>query len=214
MQREAGIRLVLALALSVAVHLSLIYGIAVGPGELAPARTIVARLASEAVAARRVPEARRAQREATLPVASGDRGQAAEFKATEPQTVREAASLARPEESALPHVDVPLIVDPAWYAANDLDLYPRPVTPVDPEYPESAAGISGAVSLLLKIDEFGAVQEVTVVNAEPAGYFEDSASQAFKAAHFSPAQRDGRPVRSRIVVKVRFEPQVQASAVR
>jgi TonB family protein len=63
---------------------------------------------------------------------------------------------------------------------------------------------------LLKIDEFGSVQDVTVVNAEPAGYFEESASQAFKAAHFSPAQRDGHPVRSQIVVKVRFTPQLQA----
>jgi protein TonB len=105
---------------------------------------------------------------------------------------------------------VPLIVDSAWYAARDLDLFPRAVTPVDPVYPESVADVSGQVSLLLKIDEFGSVQDVTVVNAEPAGYFEESASQAFKAAHFSPAQRDGHPVRSQIVVKVRFTPQLQA----
>jgi TonB family protein len=66
--------------------------------------------------------------------------------------------------------------------------------------------------LLLKIDEFGAVQEIRVVNADPAGYFEESAARTFTAMRFSPARRNGYPVRSQIVVKLRFAPQQQASA--
>ncbi len=212
MQGAASIRLLLALVLSAAVHLSFIYGIAVGPAEPDPAQAIVVRLAPMPVVSKAAVEARRAQRTVVVPAASGASVPAPELRDLEPRAALEPAlaSPARPDESTLPHVEVPLIVDPAWYAARDLDLFPRAMAPVDPVYPESVADVSGQVSLLLKIDEFGSVQEVTVVNAEPAGYFENSASQAFKAAHFSPAQRDGHPVRSQIVVKVRFTPQLQA----
>ena len=194
------------------MHLSFIYGIAVGPAEPVPAQAIVVRLASMPAVSKAALEARRAQRTVVVPVASVASVPAPEFRDLEPRAALEPAlaSPARPDESTLPHVEVPLIVDSSWYAARDLDLFPRAVAPVDPVYPESVADVSGQVSLLLKIDEFGSVQDVTVVNAEPAGYFEESASQAFKAAHFSPAQRDGHPVRSQIVVKVRFTPQLQA----
>jgi protein TonB len=101
---------------------------------------------------------------------------------------------------------VPVLVDPTWYTAKDLDLYPHPLAPVHPAHPAPIPDITGEVTLLLLIDEFGVVQELSVVTAEPAGYFEEPALHAFKTARFAPAQRDGRPVRSRIVVKVRFAP--------
>jgi protein TonB len=210
MGREAGLRLVAALVLSAALHLSFIYGIAIGPVGLAAAPTIVARLAPQPPATAALPQSRRAPRAAAIPVASGARVQAAEITDVWPIAEPAPASFAPLDESTLPRADVPLIVDPAWYASRDLDLFPRPMTPVEPAYPPSAADVSGEVSLLLKIDEFGAVQDVTVVNAEPPGYFEDAAAQAFKAARFSPAQRDGHTVRSQVVVKVRFAPQLQA----
>jgi protein TonB len=81
-------------------------------------------------------------------------------------------------------------------------------------YPSTAASQAGEVALLAMIDERGGVQDVSVVKAEPAGYFEEPALQAIRAARFLPAQRDGRVVRSQIVVKLRFEPQMQASAGR
>jgi periplasmic protein TonB len=210
MGREAALRLVLALLLSAALHVSFIYGIGVGPVGLTAAPTIVARLAPRSAATAVLPESRRAPRAAAFPVASGGGVRATTVTDLLPLAEPVPASYAAPDESTLPRADVPLIVDPAWYAARELDLFPRPVTPVDPAYPESAADVSGEVSLLVKIDEFGAVREVTVVSAEPAGYFEDAAAQAFKASRFSPAQRDGHPVRSQIVVKVRFAPQLQA----
>lgn len=216
MGREAGMRLVFALALSAALHLSFIYGIGVGPAGPAGAPTMVARLAPQPAASAAMPEARKGPRAVAAPVASGGRVHAAGvtdvLPLAEPAPVP--AAPAPSEESTLPRADVPLIVDPAWYATRDLDLFPRPMAPVEPAYPPAAADVSGEVSLLLKIDELGVVQEATVVNAEPAGYFEDAAAQAFKAARFSPAQRDGHSVRSQIVVRVRFAPQLQASAVR
>jgi periplasmic protein TonB len=106
-----------------------------------------------------------------------------------------------------------LIVDPAWYEAKDLDAYPRSLSPLEPGYPDAAAGASGEVILLLKIDELGRLQGASIVRADPEGVFEAQALQAVEAAHFWPAQREGQAVRSRIVVKIRFAPQVQASAV-
>jgi protein TonB len=45
-----------------------------------------------------------------------------------------------------------------------------------------------------------------VVQAAPAGYFEGAAVAAFETARFAPAQKDGRSVRSRVLVRVSFDP--------
>ncbi len=212
MGRDAGLRLLLALALSTALHLSLIYGIAVAPSESAPGRVILARLMRGAEApsvaparthasSRRSPAATASEPADVVPVAAG-------VPEASPETVAEPtpAMRAHLDDSRLPSVDVPVLVDPTWYTAKDLDLYPHPLAPVHPAHPAPISDITGEVTLLLLIDEFGVVQELSVVTAEPAGYFEEPALHAFKAARFAPAQRDGRPVRSRIVVKVRFAP--------
>jgi len=212
---DAGIRLSLALALSVALHLSLIFGIAVGPAAPVSVPAIAARLVPKASGTGSI---RHQPAEMLSPPRAGARPFGNERQKREP-----IESLRGPEpeiqsppahidESLLPRADVPLLVDPVWYSAKDLDTYPRPLIPVEAIYPESAVDTTGEVSVLLKIDEFGAVQEITVVKADPAGYFEDSAARAFKAARFSPAQRDGQPVRSQVVVKMRFAPPLQASA--
>jgi len=211
---DAGIRLGLALTLSVALHLSLVFGIAVGPAVPFSAPTIAARLAPKASSAGSIThegaEVRGLPR-AARPFGNGMRKQEPieSLQASEREIHSPPAHV---DESLLPRADVPLLVDPVWYAAKDLDVYPRPLVPVESIYPESAANVSGEVSLLLKIDEFGAVREIAVVKADPAGYFEDAAARAFKAARFSPAQRDGHPVRSQVVVKMRFAAELQASA--
>lgn len=214
MAREDGLRLLFALALSTALHLSLIYGIAVGPSRSIPPSMIVARLASPAAAPSPETSAttgnRRGARVAA-PALVQSNAEAA-FGATrdapaEPGPERIVAALPRMDDSRLPSADVPLLVDPAWYEAKDLDSYPQPLVPVQPVYPSSATDISGNVTLLLQVDEFGAVHQLSVVTAEPAGYFEEAALRAFQLARFAPAQREGRPVRSRIVIKVRFAPQ-------
>jgi len=111
------------------------------------------------------------------------------------------------DDSRLPTAEIALLIDPVWYEAKDLDLYPQPLAPVRPVYPPSAPDIAGDVTLLAQIDEFGTVQGLSVVRAEPVGYFEEAALRAFERARFEPAQREGRPVRSRILIKVRFAPE-------
>jgi TonB family protein len=77
---------------------------------------------------------------------------------------------------------------------------------IDLRYRGKAAehGISGRALLLVMIDETGTVNDVSVIEAEPANYFEDDAKRAFLSARFTPAYRNGRPVRSRVLVEVNY----------
>jgi protein TonB len=56
------------------------------------------------------------------------------------------------------------------------------------------------------IDESGRVTDVSVVDASPQDLFEDSALRALAATTYFPAQKSGRAVRSRILVKVDYDP--------
>ena len=103
---------------------------------------------------------------------------------------------------------MPLLSDPTWYTAEQLDVYPRALGTVRPVYPDQAAaqGIGGDVTLLLMVDERGTVEEMSVVQAAPEGHFEGAAVAAFRTMRFEPARKDGRSVRSRILVRVSFDP--------
>jgi len=200
-------RLAFAVVFSAAAHLVLIYGLALPPGSAAVSRSapINARLMpSEPVPlqARRepVPAIRPATTpsvafpaEAAPPAVSANPDRAAEPPILDP--VPAAAGL--PEPPDLVH-----------YAAKDLDIYPLLQAALHPVYPETARAqkLAGAVTLLLLIDESGRVVSTTVVDAVPEGLFEDSARQAFSGAAFTPAQKDGRRVRSRILVSVNYDP--------
>jgi len=109
--------------------------------------------------------------------------------------------------SALPAVNVPLLVDPTYYTAKQLDVQPRALAAINPVYPPDAVarGTAGWVVLKLKLDEGGSVQDVEVSDASPPGIFDQSALDAFRNAHFAPAQKDGRAVKSLVQIKVRYE---------
>ncbi len=98
--------------------------------------------------------------------------------------------------------------DPVHYPARDLDVYPQALRPLTPVYPEAArdAQISGFVTLQVLIDESGRVTGTSVVDTAPDGVFEQAARDALANAAFYPARKDGRSVRSRILIKVEFDP--------
>jgi protein TonB len=193
------------------LHLSLIYGVQIGThGSAAPGR-IEAHLSS-------TPPPQRLHRHAPAAPANASAAQTVPPATCEPLRVlsspiaiastEDVTPARRPEEDKLrPDLDVPVITDPVWYEARDLDLFPRPLDPVVPEYSTAASkSTRGELTLPLCIDEYGTVQEAQVVKAEPPSYFEPAALTAFRSAHFAPAQRDGRAVRSLIAVRVRMEP--------
>jgi len=92
-----------------------------------------------------------------------------------------------------------------YYGPRDLDVRPQVKTHVMPEYPKDLpAGVRGRVVLDLYVSASGTVDRVVVVRAEPKGRFEQSAVKAFSAARFTPGQRKGVAVQSRLRIEVSF----------
>ena len=111
-----------------------------------------------------------------------------------PESLETAAAQPGPSASDLP--------DPVHYPAKELDVYPRLLGPLVIDYPEAAGQQAGRVTLLLLVDESGRVTGVSVVDAQPEGVYEDAVTRAYSGAAFSPARKEGRAVRSRILVAV------------
>lgn len=106
------------------------------------------------------------------------------------------------------------IPDPVHYSAKDLDVYPQAAKRIAPLYPEMAhnSKVAGSVTLLVLIDEAGRVVDTSVTDATPEGVFEQAAQQALANAAFYPAQKDGRLVRSRVLIKIEFDPEMTGTA--
>ncbi|HSC63020.1 MAG TPA: TonB family protein [Caldimonas sp.] len=102
--------------------------------------------------------------------------------------------------------DTPLAAAPDYALGVRLDPGPRPLTDIEPEYPDITHLREGVVVLRLLISERGGVDNVAVVRAEPRGVFEQAAIEAFAKARFSPGLAAGTPVKSQITVEVQFMP--------
>lgn len=97
-------------------------------------------------------------------------------------------------------------IDPTWYRAREVDTTAKPIGSITPVYPDEARrrNKDGTLKLMLKIDDLGRVRDAEVVEADPPGLFEEAALEAFRAARFHPAMKDGRPVRYQAYIRVRF----------
>lgn len=116
-----------------------------------------------------------------------------------------------PERAAPgPALELPQVEDPEFYPARKLDVLPRPLAEVVLRYPEAAGEQSGRVTLLLLIDELGMVVDITVIDATPAGVFEEAAAESFRHVMFAPAVRNGRAVKSRLPVEVTFDARTES----
>ncbi|MFP5411161.1 MAG: energy transducer TonB [Gammaproteobacteria bacterium] len=120
------------------------------------------------------------------------------------QPVPPAAVPAPPASPAGPAIAIP--VDLTFYTARQLDVQPRALGSIEPDYPPDAdrEQRSGKVRLQLKLEADGRVSDVEVVQADPPGVFDDSAVRAFRDARFSPAQKDGRAVRALLLIEVEY----------
>lgn len=111
---------------------------------------------------------------------------------------------------------LPPTADLTYYPASELDVYPAPRAPLRFEYPERAVheNVGGGVRIMLLLDEAGAIDGVTVVAAEPPGFFEASVRAGFAAARFFPARKNGRAVKSRVLINVNYDPAAAEGALR
>ena len=128
-----------------------------------------------------------------------------------PQPTPSAASIPVAAPSAatalVPSTTLTSAVDLTYYSARDLDVQPRALREIRPEYPDTAdrQKLSGTLRLQLKLEADGRVSDVEVVSATPPGMFEESAIKAFHDARFAPAQKNGRPVRALVVIEVVYD---------
>lgn len=122
-----------------------------------------------------------------------------ETASTEPQPA--------PAVASAPAAVITSSVDLTYYSAREVDVHPRALREVVPVYPADAdrRRLSGKLRLQLKLQADGRVSDVEILSATPPGIFDESALQAFREARFSPAQKNGRPVRALVQIEVVYD---------
>ena len=125
------------------------------------------------------------------------------------QSTVPSAAVASPDPG--PDKPVPAAGLPApeiYYRGKEVDERAEATNSVDVEYPAVALAVRmpGIVTLRLTIDHLGALRDVEVMEAQPAGVFEEAAIKAARALKFKPAVRNGVPVGSIKLIEVPFEP--------
>lgn len=123
-----------------------------------------------------------------------------------PQSAAASAPPAAPAPPA-PGMTISSAVDLTYYSARELDMQPRALRKIVPDYPDDAdrQRLSGSVRLQLKLEADGRVSDIEVVSAAPPGVFDESALRAFRNARFAPAIKNGRPVRARVLIEVLYD---------
>jgi protein TonB len=143
------------------------------------------------------------------PVAPPPPSPVAENPPAAPQPAASApqAAIGEPAAAPAPARILTSAVDLTYYSARDLDVQPRALREIRPDYPDGAdrQQLSGKVRLQLKLEADGRVTDIDVVSATPPGVFEESAIKAFRDARFSPAQKNGRPVRALVLIEVVYD---------
>lgn len=92
------------------------------------------------------------------------------------------------------------------FEIGDVDQGPRAVVRSPPIYPFRARsmGIEGVVKVRFLVDVTGRAQHITILEATPAGVFENAVIQAVKSWRFEAATLEGRKVATWVVAPLRF----------
>ena len=90
---------------------------------------------------------------------------------------------------------------------DSVDVPPRPMLQTPMQYPPraKAQGVTGYVILSLLIGPTGQVEKVKVLEAQPAGVFDEVAAAGVQGWKFEPASYQGENVRVWATQKVRFD---------
>ena len=93
------------------------------------------------------------------------------------------------------------------FNAEAVDKIPQPLHRVEPLYPQRARkqGICGKVVLKFLVEADGHVSRPSILEANPAGYFEQSALDAIRHWRFKPGVFRGRAVATWVVLPVQFQ---------
>ncbi len=145
----------------------------------------------------------------TIPVPLTVPGELPEFAPTrQPTEVTQTTAPAPPnttQADATYPLNLPFDI---YYASSEVDKRAEPDNDVALVYPVKAyqQRISGTVRLSLFVNERGELDRVVILDAKPQGVFEDAALEAVRALKFSPAIKNGLPVKNRKTIEVNFDP--------
>ena len=101
----------------------------------------------------------------------------------------------------------PGLGDAFIFDAGELDRPPRVTARVPPVYPYRARQreIEGEVRVKFLVSAEGVASRVSVVDADPPGWFEEAVLQIIPRWRFRPGVVEGRPVNAWMVTTVRFQ---------
>jgi protein TonB len=93
------------------------------------------------------------------------------------------------------------------FGLGDLDGPLIPLGRISPVYPMTAKrrGIEGWVKVRFVVNEQGAVETITIVNAKPPGLFDQNVRRCISKWHFKPGTVEGLPVKAWVETTIRFE---------
>lgn len=190
-------RLLVGLALSMAVHVMLVAGLGPARRPYIPATPLQVEI--------RIDTAPRPAAEMPIEQAPSDTVAPAPA-VTPPETVARETGPPAPARPSAP-VELETLPD-KYFTAKELDMRAEPVNEVDLVYPQRAfeMRLRGSVILRIFIDQRGAIDSISVLEATPPGFFEEAALTATQALQFRPAQRFGRDVKSQQTIEVVFDP--------
>jgi TonB family protein len=95
-----------------------------------------------------------------------------------------------------------------YFRSGEVDRRAEPLNEVDLVYPLQAFRMRqrGFVRVELFVNEQGHIDKIAVEESSPPGIFEEAALEAARAQQFSPAMKDGRPVKIRMRIEIVFDP--------
>ena len=189
----AGLRWTIFIALSMALHASILMS-----GPRAPRESAALPGVSNVVEVRLI----------GMPAADSPRQDVrseAEWKALQPFPLQQTRGTRMldfvPVETVVAEID-----ENDYLPISRVTLRPVPVTPIAVPYPPGArGGASTEAKVVLFIDEDGGVAKVALAKDQAATPFAMSAKATFERVRYRPAQLDGKPVKVRVIVAVTFE---------
>lgn len=101
----------------------------------------------------------------------------------------------------------PVAAPQSEFDISQVDAMPQVISRRDPVYPYSARqkNLSGIVILKFLVTPEGNVEQVSVVQSNPPGVFDDAAIQAISAWRFKPGTLDGEAVSTWMTIPLRFK---------
>ena len=95
-----------------------------------------------------------------------------------------------------------------YFSSREVDVAAQVLEKPPLVYPENPFiwKLRGTVRVRVFIGEDGRVDSVELVSAEPPGHFEEAALTAARQLRYRPAEVRGRPVRSRKLIEILFDP--------